>query len=181
MHILHMLFVTPVTCAKYITCQACRMCQIHVRANVKHGAYVKCIGCHMSYNTIWSVNVLNVIYCNCHSLYIMHTCMWHAKIVTFTSYFNACHWCDTHVTDVTCMSNVTYFMIHWCHTCHWLLQIVGHKYIIAKLVWVLLFLTGICVFGYFSYKLIIQYRQYETATDVQVQELHNILLFIWVT
>jgi len=132
----------------------------------------------------------DVIYYNCHILCGSHTCMWHSK------------WCGICITlcmYVKCGMYQASYMSHQWHACqmwhmlwftdvtsatptnHWLLQIVGHKYIIAKLVWVLLFLTGICVFGYFSYKLITQYRQYETATDVQVQEFHNILLFIWVT
>jgi len=47
---------------------------------------------------------------------------------------------------------------------------VGHRYVAGKVFWVILFLTGICVFGYFSYELIIQYRKYETTTDVQVRK-----------
>ncbi|KAF6027068.1 hypothetical protein EB796_014629 [Bugula neritina] len=48
-------------------------------------------------------------------------------------------------------------------------KIVGHKFVLAKLFWVLLFLTGIGVFGYFGYKLIVSYLSYDSTTDVQIK------------
>ncbi|KAF6033545.1 SCNN1G [Bugula neritina] len=48
-------------------------------------------------------------------------------------------------------------------------KIVGHKYVVGKICWVLLFITGICVFTYFCCKLIIQYQQYESTFQVEMK------------
>jgi len=40
--------------------------------------------------------------------------------------------------------------------------------VVGKIFWVVLFLTGICVFGYFSFELITKYKKYESTTDIQV-------------
>jgi len=40
--------------------------------------------------------------------------------------------------------------------------------VVGKICWVLLFITGICVFTYFTCKLIIQYQQYESTFQVEV-------------
>ncbi|KAF6024252.1 SCNN1D [Bugula neritina] len=48
-------------------------------------------------------------------------------------------------------------------------KIVGHKYLIGKIFWLLLFITGLCTFTYFSAKLISQYNRHEMTTDVQVE------------
>ncbi|KAF6036229.1 SCNN1D [Bugula neritina] len=53
-------------------------------------------------------------------------------------------------------------------TAHGPPKIVQRKFILAKLFWSCLFITGICFFGYFSYKLTVKYMNYETTTDIEL-------------
>ncbi|XP_067950290.1 amiloride-sensitive sodium channel subunit beta-like [Watersipora subatra] len=48
-------------------------------------------------------------------------------------------------------------------------KIVGHKKVLAKLFWALLFLTGIAVFTYFTHALALSYSLYQTTTDIEVK------------
>ncbi|KAF6036228.1 SCNN1D [Bugula neritina] len=47
-------------------------------------------------------------------------------------------------------------------------KILSAKYVITKIIWTTLFLTGIGVFIYFSQQLIRNYLQYDTTTDMKV-------------
>ena len=39
---------------------------------------------------------------------------------------------------------------------------------IAKLIWVIIFLTGIGAFGYFGQDLVFSYLEYNSSTDIEV-------------